>query len=174
MALWLFFNVLFERGGRVSGNSIAILRRLWGETPELFDPKTVAEKWSVDGVRDALVFAARGISDNNGNGVKNAGVLSVNLQSHAECWYENAVRLYKYWNGDARNLFWGASNFEEAFKNINYKRNKTGGMLGMRRKISSLFAIWLQEKNVIPRVSSAFADRFSRLEIFVGNGNYKS
>ncbi len=146
---WHFFLSLFERGGIVSGDTMKFLWQLHQDLPELYDPQAVAIKWTPAKIEDAFMAVAPKILKNNGTGEIGAGSLSYKLDEHTATWHRNATTLHKHWGGDVRNVFWGVTEFEEAFRRVDYRQNKAG-FKGMRRKIFSLLTIWLQEKNLIP------------------------
>lgn len=85
------------------------------------------------------------VSNNYGDG--KVGYKVTEISKH---WYANFSALDRHWGGDLRNVFWGVTEFEEAFRRIDYKKNEQAGFRGMRRKIFSLLVIWLQEKGLIP------------------------
>ena len=146
---WHFFLSLFERGGIVSGDTMKFLWQLHQDLPELYDPQTVAVKWTPAKIEDAFMAVAPKILKNNGTGEIGAGSLSYKIDEHTASWHRNATMLHKHWGGDVRNVFWGVTEFEEAFRRVDYRQNRAG-FKGMRRKIFSLLTIWLQEKNLIP------------------------
>jgi len=148
-ANWLFFLSLFERGGIVSGDTMKFLWQLHQDLPELYDPKIVATYWTPHKIEGAFMAVAPKILNGNGTGEVGAGSLSYKLKEHTASWHRNAVTLHKHWGDDIRNVFWGVTEFEESFRRVDY-HNNPAGFSGVRRKIFSLFVIWLQEKNLIP------------------------
>lgn len=146
-----FFLSLFERGGMISGDTIKFLWQLKQDVPELYDPKAVATKWSPDSIEGAFKAVAPKILNGEGTGESGAGSLGYKLKEHTQAWYRNSAILHKYWGNDIRNVFrYGVTEFEEAFRRVDYYQNPAG-FNGMRRKIFSLLVIWLQEKNLIPQ-----------------------
>ena len=165
-ANWLFYAALPMRGGLISEDPFKWLLALWEKFPEMFDPKIVSEKWSPEKIGEAFKAVTPGILNGNGTGEKGAGALSYKMAEHPKAWYENSVNLHRYWGGDIRNVFWGCSDFEEAFRRIDYYRTDVG-FKGMRRKIFSLFVIWLQEKNLIPIFPTPIPVDFHALRVMI-------
>ena len=148
-ANFFFFAALPMRGGLVSEDPFKWLCALWNRFPELFNPKTVAETLSPKYIEESFKTITSEILEGGGIGKLGGGSLSYKMEQHAQHWYENSVILNTWWGTDIRNVFWGVPEFEEAFRRVDHKRTKIG-FKGMRRKIFSLFTIFLQEKNLIP------------------------
>lgn len=93
------------------------------------------------------------------------------LTEHARSWFENSRALATYWESDVRNVFrYGVTEFEEAFRRIDYVRQPLVGFIGMRRKIFSLLVIWMQEKNLIPLFPAPIPVDFHALRVLWDTG----
>jgi len=165
-ANWRFYAALPMRGGLVSEDPFKWLLALRERFPEMFDPKIVSEKWSPEKIGEAFKAVTPGILNGSGTGEKGAGALSYKMAEHPKAWYENSVVLHRYWGGDIRNVFWGVMDFEEAFRRIDYYHTEVG-FKGMRRKIFSLFVIWLQEKKIIPIFPTPIPIDFHALRVMI-------
>jgi len=131
---FFFYTALTMRGGMVSDSPFKLLWSLREKNPGMFNPEIVIAHWSMEKIRKTFT---------------ETGFLYKNWEI-PKCWYQNSVNLCQWWGGDVRNVFkYGVSEFEEAFRRIDYEKSKVG-FYGMRRKIFSLLTIWLQEKGLIP------------------------
>ncbi len=169
-ANWLFYAALPMRGGLISEDPFKWLLALWESFPEMFDPKSISEKWSPEKIGEAFRLVTPAILKGNGTGEKGgAGALSYKMGEHPKAWYENSLTLHRYWGGDIRNVFWGCLDFEEAFRRIDYYKSEVG-FKGMRRKIFSLLVIWLQEKKVISVFPTPIPIDFHALRVMIATG----
>jgi hypothetical protein len=111
------------------------------------------------------------------------------IDEHAVSWYRNSLALKRYWDGDVRNVFYdsikhrqGRSTrkgkvrvkvpleFEEVFSRIDYYRDPERGFYGMRRKITSLWVIWMQEKGLAPLFPAPIPVDFHALRVLLATG----
>jgi hypothetical protein len=104
--------------------------------PWMFRAKPLSEK---------QVFSDTKISINNEKEIR--GYKTKEIPKY---WYSNFLVLHKYWGDDLANVFWGVTEFEQAFSRVDYKINSETGFQGIRRKLFSLLVIWLQGKNLLP------------------------
>lgn len=148
-ANWLFFSALPMRGGVISDDPFKWMWELKKQYSEIFEPQIVAYSWTPEKIQLAFKRVTSAILNGNGIGKIGGGSLSYKMAEHARNWHENASILTRYWGDDIRNVFWGVTEFEEAFRRIDYYHNKAG-FKGMRRKIFSLLTAWLQKKELIP------------------------
>ncbi|MFO0704967.1 MAG: hypothetical protein U0517_03340 [Candidatus Andersenbacteria bacterium] len=88
----------------------------------------------------------------------------------SQSWYSNAHSLVNHWGGDVRNVFWGVTEFEEAFRRVDYYRAPKAGFYGMRRKIFSLLVIWLQERGLAPFFPAPVPVDFHALRVLTATG----
>jgi hypothetical protein len=114
------------------------------------------------------------------------------IDEHAVSWYRNSLALSRYWDGDVRNIFYdsikhrcGRSSrkktirkkaqleFEEVFSRVDYYRDPERGFYGMRRKIFSLFVIWMQEKGLAPLFPAPIPVDFHALRVLLALGIVK-
>lgn len=148
IANYFFFCSLAMRGGIISEDPFRWFNELLKRYPEMYDPAIVAKQWNPEKIAKTINEITRIILNGKGNGKKEAGVMGYKLDQHSKNWFANAKVLHEKWGGDLRNVYWGVSDFEEAFRRIDYRSNRYG-FNGMRRKIFSLLTIWLQEKKLI-------------------------
>lgn len=169
-ANWLFYAALPMRGGLVSESPFKWLFKLREIFPGLFEPETVAEKWTPERIKIAFAEASKEILSGNGTGEpERAGVLAYKGEEYSRAWHENSLVLVRYWGGDLRNVFWGVTEFEEAFRRIDHKKNPAG-FKGMRRKIFSLLTIWLQNRELIPIFPTPIPVDFHALRVLWATG----
>lgn len=141
--LLLFYLALTQRGGIISEDPFKIIHYLWKECPDLFIPRIVAS-WAPERVEKILRSSFVPVFGND-----TSSTSGYKIAEHARSWIANSFTLHRYWGDDPRNVFWGCPDFEEAFRRIDYKRAAEAGFRGMRRKIFTLYTIWLQEKELI-------------------------
>lgn len=177
-ANYFAYAAITQRGGVVSEDPFKWVNHLRGIHPSLFHPHSVVRDWTREEIMKVIyravtdrngwhpqphqfhLFDLHPKQDNEerlqqivDGDIDNEGLYK--LDEFAGSWFNNSLTLVKRFDGDALNIFAGARNFEEAFVRIDYK-NKSNIDLGlstfsgMRRKIFSLFTIWLQEKGLVP------------------------
>jgi len=166
-ANWLFYTALPMRGGIMSEEPFKWMWKLKQRFPELFEPAEIAGKWTLEKMKEAFIEVTAEILNGNGVGEMGAGALSWNMDEHIRSWHKNSVVLSRYWGSDIRNIFWGVTEFEEAFRRVDHYHVETG-FKGMRRKIFSLLTIWLQERNLIPLFPTPIPIDFHALRILWG------
>ena len=151
LANYLACAALFMRGGVISDDPFKWLYALQEKVPEMFDPKVVAEDWTPKRIESTIRKITPKLLNKEDAGTEEngAGALGFNVKTHTISWQENLTTLHNYWGDNVLNVFWGVTEFEEAFRRIDHKRN-IAGFKGMRRKIFSLLTIWLQERELIP------------------------
>lgn len=141
-AIWLYVAAIFMRGGVVSEDPFAPLNRLSRKFPWMFDPAAFGSDAAVP-KNEADVLAAFDAATVHNN----------KKEEHAKAWVHNMRLLADHWSGNPLLMFRGVRDFEEAFARINLNRKTPArrgpGILGMRRKIFSLFVIWLQEAKLV-------------------------
>lgn len=163
-ANWLFYAALPMRGGVISEDPFKWMWRVKQEFPELFEPEEVIKKWPVEKIKEIFIGVTTEILNGNGIGEIGAGAFSWKIDEHIRAWRENSQTLLTYWGGDIRNVFWGVTEFEEAFRRIDYYHTKAG-FKGMRRKIFSLLVIWLQERKLIHEFPAPIPIDFHALRV---------
>ena len=149
LAHYLFFAALPMRGGVNSDEPFRWMWYLYQQDKGLFHPEKITQDYSQEKIVSAYQAVTRKILSATGRGDRSAGVLGYKMEQHANSWMHNAHSLVDYWQGDVRNIFSGTENFEQAYARIDRRQVKTGSIAGMRRKIFSLFAIWLIEKDLL-------------------------
>lgn len=146
---WFFTVSIPMRGGINSEDAFRFMRLLYRQNPPLFAPESLVEIPSGDIIRAIRHTAGFQNSGSGSRGQKRAGTLSYKLEEHIQAWKQNAVVLLKQWKGDIRQVFEGTRSFEEAFRRIDSSKQNPARFVGMRRKIFSLLATWLQEFDLI-------------------------
>ena len=164
-ANFFFYASLPMRGGLVSEDPFKWLCALQNKFPELFNPQVVAKALVPKYIEECFKAITSEILNGGGIGRLGAGSFGYKMKQHAQHWYENSVILNTWWGADIRNVFWGVPEFEEAFRRIDNQRTKIG-FKGMRRKIFSLFTIFLQEKGLIPIFPCPIPVDFHAMRIF--------
>lgn len=160
----LFFASLFMRGGVISEDPIRLINQLLGDHPFVFDPslvKEMTERQLVDLFEEASVK----IRSLNGDPLKRSA-FRYKAGEYARSWTFNAHLLAEEFNADSRLIFKGVSDFEEAFCRVSQEaRGKKVGLRGMRRKIFSLFVIWLQTQKLLPLFPTPIPVDFHALRV---------
>lgn len=179
MVNFLFYGALFMRGGIISEDPFRWLCALYDEHPEYYDPAFVVKcSLTENDLKEAFIKitpkvlslnkSAKGRKE-NGSG----NPFAYKIGQHTKAWIANSHFFVKRWGGNISDVFEGAKDFEEAFSRVNLKnrkRNKGEGIIGMRRKIFSLFTIWLQEKQLIPYFPTPIPVDFHALRVLWGTG----
>jgi len=150
LALFFFYAALFMRGGVISEDPFRWLYFLRQEFPGFFNPEKVSQELSPISIRDGFEDITQRVLNGTARTYTEFGPMAYKMTQHSQAWHVNSLYLVKFWGGNPLNIFRGVKNFEEAFERIDQRRNKNGGLKGMRRKIFSLLTIWLQEKGLIP------------------------
>lgn len=170
LALFLFYAAIFMRGGIISEDPFRILFQLREDNPELFNPEFVAKKLLPQTVEEAIKGVKIFSFDKGGSILKPSNAYK--LEEHSRSWYHNSLVLMKRFGGNPLRIFEATDDFEEAFSRIdrNRKENKEWGIIGMRRKIFSLFAIWLQEKKLVPHYPTPIPVDFHAMRVLWATG----
>lgn len=177
MVNFLFYSALFMRGGIISEDPFRWVVALFDERPEYYDPNFIVEhSLAPDDIRDAFLSITSKILAQNSSvkGRKENGSgnpFAYKIEQHTKAWIANSKFFVKDFGGDILNIFKDVEDFEEAFARVNRKdrwKYDGQGIMGMRRKIFSLFTIWLQEKNLIPRFPTPIPVDFHALRVLWG------
>lgn len=177
MVNFLFYSALFMRGGIISEDPFRWLVALFDERPEYYDPTFIVKhELTPDDLRDAFMAITPKVLAQNGfvKGRKENGSgnpFAYKIEQHTKAWIANSKFFVKNFDGNILNIFDGVKDFEEAFARINRKdrwKYDGSGIMGMRRKIFSLFVIWLQEKYLIPHFPTPIPVDFHALRILWG------
>lgn len=181
----LLFMAITQRGGVVSEDPVKYIAALRGKYPDLFNPHAVVNHWPASRIEETLrkfaadlrrkrekatitkqltLFEADKATQKKQqeNGLYKAG-------EFARSWRQNAETLAKRWDGNVLNMFDGISDFEGFFARADYKQNKQG-LHGMRRKILSLFTIWLQEKDLVQAFPTPIPVDFHAMRLLFATG----
>ncbi len=151
-ALWFFYLALTQRGGIISESPFQLLSFVKKECPELFIPEAVVKDWNGEKVGKYLQGALDRAFPQRNEGLhrdipKREGY---KLDELGNSWFHNSRSLCMGgWEGNPLNVYAFCRDFEEAFSRIDSDRNPDRGFLGMRRKIFSLYTIWLQERGLV-------------------------
>lgn len=169
MVNFLFYSALFMRGGIISEDPFRWLVALLGERPEFYDPNfIVKQNITTDNIKQAFLDVTPKVLKDS---IYKNQPFAFKIKQHTKAWIANSRFFVNKWGGEILNVFDGVKDFEEAFARVNLRdRQKNGGygILGMRRKIFSLFTIWLQEKNLIPHFPTPIPVDFHALRILWG------
>lgn len=175
---FLFYAALFMRGGIISEDPFRWVCALYDERPEYYDPMFIVKNGlAPDDIKNAFVAITPRILAQNGfvKGRKENGSgnpFAYKIDQHTKAWIANSQFFVKKFDGNILNIFDGVGDFEEAFARVNRKdqwKPDGQGILGMRRKIFSLYTIWLQEKNLIPLFPTPIPVDFHALRILWTN-----
>lgn len=165
-ALYYFYSAHTMRGGIVSEDPFKWLLSLRERFPSAFQPHKVMSIWNPNRLRVAIQAVTAEIRGaQRRTKTQGVGPLGYKIEELAEHWCHNSKVIGEYWDGDVLNIFNGVSDFEEAFARIDWKRLNGTGIKGMRRKIFSLFTIWLQEQNIVPKFPTPIPVDFHALRV---------
>lgn len=163
-ALFLFYSAIFMRGGVISEDPFRFVHELYKRRPEYFNPFFVASSLTFEKIESAFLEIASQVFEIGPKKIR-PSPMNYKIKEHIKAWIWNSKMLVKCWDGNPINIFNGVKDFEEAFARIDMKRLKEDGIFGMRRKIFSLYVIWLQENNLIPYFPTPIPVDFHALRI---------
>jgi hypothetical protein len=145
---FLFFTAMLMRWGVNSEPVYKAALALHKHYPKMFEP-CIVKNWQTAEIIKAFENVSKIMHNGNSRGKHKAGVLGLHIEEHAENWVYNAKILDEQWGGEAKNIFWGVTDFEEAWRRVNRKFNKEAGFKGMAMKIFSLFMQWGKGKGYL-------------------------
>ncbi|MFA5000918.1 MAG: hypothetical protein WC531_01680 [Candidatus Paceibacterota bacterium] len=169
-ANYLIFASLLMRGPVNSDDPFRWFHSLFERHPDLFDPRQVARGWTVEKILGAFREATQQLLGGNGTGQKGTGVMGYQDEEHARAWIANANYLVNRWDGNILRVFDGVFEFEQAFARVNRQGSKGEGLIGIRRKIFSLFVIFLQQYQILPDFPTPIPVDFHALRVLQGTG----
>jgi hypothetical protein len=172
-ANYLCYAAITQRGGVVSEDPFKWVNHLRQSEPSLFIPHIVAEQWTVPRIMEVIKQAVtdrkswrpeptqlptqlsffKKTKKRVSRPAKPKNEKLYKLDEFAASWHHNSVTIATRWHGNPLNIFEGVTEFEAAFARVDYKNKTNKGLAtlsGIRRKIFSLFTIWLQEKGLVP------------------------
>ncbi len=172
VARYYFYASHTMRGGIVSEDPFRWILSLREHFPDAFRPHEVAQLWTPNKLKlAAQEITKHMIVDGVRYETKGTGALGFKFDELAEHWCHNSKVIADNWGGNVLNIFDGVSDFEELFGRIDNKKNLNGtGIKGMRRKIFSLFTIFLQERDLVPRFPTPIPVDFHALRVLWETG----
>lgn len=171
---FLFYSALFMRGGIISEDPFRWLVALYDKKPAYYNPTFIVENnLTPDDLKKAFLAITPKVLAQNGfvKGRKTNGSgtpFAYKIEQHTKAWINNSRFFVDKFDGKILNIYKDVKDFEEAFARVNRKdrwKYNGDGIMGMRRKIFSLFTIWLQEKNLIPRFPTPIPVDFHALRV---------
>lgn len=168
----LFAAAIFMRGGIISEDPLKMFPYLLKNYPQLFNPDVVAADWTSEMIAEVIAQASNySFSGDLMKSTNNLDQLSFDFTqiqsvlSHknksrraktsadrkkiykenefSKAWHNNFSYVSQCWNGNVLDMYKEVKEFEQFFSRV--EKN----IFGMRRKILSLFTIWLQNFKVI-------------------------
>ncbi|MDO8470281.1 MAG: hypothetical protein Q7S84_04705 [bacterium] len=158
------------RGPSVSEDPFKWVVKLFVHYPELLESGTIVGHWCPERIANAVYEVTQAALNGKGVGTGKHGALAFKITEIANAWHKNAHTIVRRFNGNVLNIFDGVRDFEEAFARIDHARLGSDGIIGMRRKIFSLFTIWLQERGIIPTFPTPIPVDFHALRILWTTG----
>ncbi len=176
-AHWLFISALPQRGGVMAEDPFTPLWALFKKHPGLYKPEQFLDpkKWTVRKITNAIMRVSPLIGKSKPVGEKNAHALGYKLEQHAAAWKHNMTMVAERFDCNILNLFkWledipKEDRFEAAFAEID-NQARPDGIIGMRRKIFSLFIIWLQKEKLIEDFPCPIPVDFHALRVLLATG----
>lgn len=170
-AHYYFYGAHAMRGGIVSEDPLKWILSFRERFPDAFEPDEVAKHWSQERLRTAIQEVTDEIrGPQRRTETQGVGPLGYKIAELTEHWYHNSTVLSEFWGGNVLNVFDDVKDFEEAFGRIDWRRRNGTGIKGMRRKIFSLFTIWLQERNIVPKFPTPIPVDFHALRVLWATG----
>ncbi len=167
-ANFLFFASITMRGGMVSDDPVRWLDQMALVHPDLFEPRRIIESWTEERICELFsdvtgeILLALGLEIG-------VGKMGPKYRDFARSWRHNARVIQEVWDGNVLNVFNCVEDFEEAFSRVDYREvGKSKGLKGIRRKIFSLFTIWLQTFGLIPVFATPLPIDFHALRLLQG------
>ncbi len=166
-ANFLLCAILFNRGGIKVEVPVTWLLHLHQLYPEMFNSKSVAISWTLVRIQQAFEKATSDILGQSSQGQKGTGPLGFKLEEHVRNWQHNLAIIHWRFNDSPLEIFKEVEDSEQAFAKVDpfQLENKEYGFKGIRRKIFSLWVIWLQERDLIPVFPTTIPVDFHTLRI---------
>lgn len=176
-AHWLFISALPQRGGVMAEDPFTPLWALLKKHPGLYKPEQFLDpkKWTVRKITNAIKRVSPLIGKSKPVGERKAHALGYKLEQHATAWKHNMTMIANRFDCNILNLFkWledlpKEERFEAAFREIDNQK-RPDGIIGMRRKIFSLFIIWLQKDGLIEDFPCPVPVDFHALRVLLATG----
>lgn len=169
-AHWFFFAAQPMRGPAVSEDPMKWTAEIQARYPDLLDPKKIVASWPSERILKAVVETTHALMQGKGVGRSDHGALGYKVEELSRSWRYNAEMLVRRFDGNVLNIFEDVDEFETAFARVDRSRLNGNGLFGMRRKIFSLFTIWLQERNIVPAFPTPIPVDFHALRVFWTTG----
>lgn len=176
-AHWLFIAALPQRGGVMAEDPFTPLWALFQNNQGLYKPEQFLDekKWTLRKIINAINRVSPLIGKLKPAGEKQAHALGYKLEQHASAWKHNMAMVANRFDSNILNLFKEVEHvpeelrFEAAFELIDNKIREDG-IIGMRRKIFSLFIIWLQKEKLISDFPCPIPVDFHALRVLLATG----
>ncbi|MBI2055150.1 MAG: hypothetical protein HYT39_03585 [Candidatus Sungbacteria bacterium] len=162
VAQFLTFSAILMRGSVDSDHMFAFVEKFYRLYPHFFDPRVLA-RTKPDVLESVLRETARlSYPRASYERLKGIGPLGYKADEFIQHLIAMARGICDQWEGDARNIFYGVSNFDEAVKRVKFQ--------GIGEKILALWMLWFWEFGLIPKdVSLPGVADFHFLRILLAN-----
>ena len=156
----LFLCALLQRGPAISESVTRWVKTLFEIRPEMQKPEVVSSLNELE-ITEAFNQATKTIRSQQ---VK--GSIDYRQKEFVRFWKHNSTVLTRNWDADAREIFKGVRNFEEAYAKVNPELQPPDSAIrGAKRKIISLASIWLQDNGLIEQIPGPVPVDFHALRV---------
>ena len=158
-ANFLFCSCYYMRGGIRSDIAIGSLTKLYHRVPRIFNPA-----WSADRDENYAIKTVSSALKENG--------LAYHADEIARFWVVNFRKLHTDWGGDIRQIFVGATSYEELCRRIMSNGNKPdspNGFHGFREKMTSMIIYFLADSGLIDEFHFPIPVDFHVMRVMVAN-----
>lgn len=155
-----FLSALLQRGPAISESVTRWTKVLFEVRPEMQKPELVSQ------MNESEVGRAFDETTKTIETMRQKGSIAYRKDEFAKSWLHNSKILASRWRADAREIFKGACEFEEAYARINPRTQPPDSAIrGAKRKIISLASIFLQDKNLIEQIPGPIPVDFHALRV---------
>lgn len=156
----LFLCALLQRGPAISESVTRWVKILFEIRPEMQKPEVISSMNEKEITR-AFEETAKVIESR-----EEKGSIAYRKNEFVKFWKHNSEVLTKHWNADAREIFKGACDFEEAYARIDPETQPPDSAIqGAKRKIISLASIWLKDDMLIEKTPGPIPVDFHALRV---------
>lgn len=156
----LFLSALLQRGPAISESVTRWVKTLFEIRPEMQRPEVISS------MNEKEILRAFEETEKVIEGRKEKGSIAYRKVEFVKFWKHNSEILTNHWKADAREIFKGACDFEDAYARIDPKfQQSKSAIQGAKRKIISLASIWLKDDELIEKTLGPIPVDFHALRV---------